>query len=49
MFPSHGTPAADMTEEELDAVYERTYNEWNENPKMRVNLRLHLRQNVTTW
>jgi hypothetical protein len=48
VFPSHGTPAADMTEEELDAVYERTYNEWNANPKMRAS-RLHLRQNVTTW
>ena len=36
VFPSHGTPAADMTEEELDAVYERTYDEWNANPKMRA-------------
>ncbi len=36
VFPSHGTPAADMTEEELDAVYARTYDEWNANPKMRA-------------
>jgi hypothetical protein len=36
MFMSHGTPPADMTDEELNAVYDRTFEEWENNPKMRA-------------
>lgn len=46
LFPIHATPPADMDDDELEAVYERTFQEWESSPKMR-SLRDGIRRRVT--